>query len=603
MAKGEMKRVEAADIALVREILGRHQPHPESLVSVLSQVNEALGCLTPTAMEEVASALKLPTSHVYSKATFYSLLSTVPKGRYVIRWCENAPCHVAGAARVLASLCQALGIGVGQTTADGAFSLETTSCLGLCDRGPAVSVNGEIYGDLTPEAIPELLQRLRRQGVGAEPIIRQTPLPADGRPIVLANYGRVDPERIEDYLAQGGYSASRKALTQMAPEQVVGEIKRSGLRGRGGAGFPTGLKWEFTAKAPGQAKYIVANADESEPGTFKDRLILEGDPHRLLEAMTIAGYAVGAAEGYIYVRGEYSHGAQRLERALKQAREQGCLGTNLFGSGFSFDIRLHRGAGAYVCGEETALLESIEGRRGEPRPRPPYPPTFGLWGQPTVINNVETLANVPPIIANGADWYRGFGTERSPGTKVFTLSGRVARRGAVEAPMGITLRQVIEGFGGGLSEGRAFKLAQVGGSSGALVPPSLLDVPMDYDSLAQAGATLGSGAVLAADDRVCVVDLLRATMRFFAYESCGKCTPCRLGTARLYEILSRLARGEGQASDLEDMDFIARNMATASYCGLGQAAPTSVLSALKHFRAEVEAHARENACPAGVCPS
>ncbi|MBI5957078.1 MAG: NADH-quinone oxidoreductase subunit NuoF [Chloroflexi bacterium] len=476
-----------------------------------------------------------------------------------------------------------------------------TSCLGCCDQGPAVSINGEVYSDLTPEAIPELLQRLRRQGVGAEPVARQVPLLADERPIVLANYGRVDPERIEDYLAQGGYAAARKALTQMTPEQVVDEIKRSGLRGRGGAGFPTGLKWEFTAKAPGQAKYIVANADESEPGTFKDRLILEGDPHRLLEAMTIAGYAVGAAVGYIYVRGEYAHGAQRLERALQQAREQGCLGATLFGSGFSFDIHLHRGAGAYVCGEETALLESIEGRRGEPRLRPPYPPSFGLWGQPTVINNVETLANVPPIIANGADWYRGFGTERSPGTKVFTLSGRVARRGAVEAPMGITLRQVIQDFGGGLSGGRAFKLAQVGGSSGALVPPSLLDVPMDYDSLAEVGATMGSGAVLVGDDRVCVVDLLKATMRFFAYESCGKCTPCRLGTARLYEILSRLVRGEGQASDLEDMDVIARNMALASYCGLGQAAPTAVLSALKHFRAEVEAHARGKACPAGAC--
>jgi len=420
--------------------------------------------------------------------------------------------------------------------------------------------------------------------------------------IVLANCGIIDPESIEDYIARDGYAALGKVLTEMKPEEVIEEVKASGLLGRGGAGFPTGLKWEFTAKAKGEPKYIICNADESEPGTFKDRLILEGDPHRILEAMAIAGYAVGAHHGYIYIRGEYILGAERLRKAIKQAYEHGFLGKDIFGSGFDFDIHLHQGAGAYACGEETALIESIQGKRGEPRLRPPYPPTCGLWNKPTVVNNVETLANIPPIILKGAQWFRQFGTERAPGTKVYTILGHVNNRGLIEVPMGITLREVIDTYAGGMRGGKKFKLAQTGGSAGAIIPAALLDVPMDYASMREAGASLGSGALLICDEDTCVVDLLRVVTRFFQYESCGKCVPCRVGTAKLYELICRIAAGQGRESDIPLMEDLGKAMLASSICGLGQAAPTPVLSALRHFREEIEAHIVDRVCPTGVCP-
>jgi len=430
---------------------------------------------------------------------------------------------------------------------------------------------------------------------------RKGTLPAEQR-IVLENAGVIDPTSIEDYIVHDGYAALGKVLSEMTPTQLIDEIKRSGLKGRGGAGFPTGLKWSFVAGASGKQKYVVCNADESEPGTFKDRLVLEGDPHKILEAMAIAGYAVGATEGYVYVRGEYALAQERLKLAIEQARELGILGKNVFGSGFDFDVHIHSGAGAYICGEETALIESIEGKRGEPRARPPYPTTNGLWNMPTLVNNVETLANIPPIIRNGANWYRSFGTANSPGTKVYTILGNVNTTGLIEVPMGITLREVIAIYAKGMKNGRSFKLAQTGGSSGSIIPASLQDTPMDFDSFSRAGVSLGSGALLICDEDTCVVDMARVLINFFRRESCGKCTPCRIGTERAYNILTRISEGRGVMKDLDEILSLSENLTVLSNCGLGQTAGTPLKDIINHFRAEVEAHIRLKVCPIGVCP-
>ncbi|MGE5528044.1 MAG: NADH-quinone oxidoreductase subunit NuoF [Patescibacteria group bacterium] len=420
--------------------------------------------------------------------------------------------------------------------------------------------------------------------------------------IVLRNCGQIDPGSIDEFLAHDGYAALRKAVKEMTPAAVLDEVKNSGLLGRGGAAFPTGLKWSFTAKAEAGEKYIICNADEGEPGTFKDRLIMEGDPHSVLEGMAIAGYAVGAGKGFIYIRGEYRRSIERMQNALTQARERGILGQGIFGSGFAFDVEIREGMGAYICGDETALIESIEGKRGEPRVKPPFPGVAGLWGKPTVVNNVETLANVPLIIKNGAVWYKGMGTQQSPGTKIFTLSGDIKNPGACEAEFGVTLRSLIQDFGGGVPGGRALKLVQVGGSSGACLPASMLDLAMDYATLAKNEAALGSGAVLVLDDSRCVVDLLLAVQKFFAHESCGRCTPCREGTERLYEMTAAIREGKGTMADLATMEELCRVMLVSPLCGLGQTAPVPFLSCLKHFRAEIEAHIKEKRCPAGVCP-
>jgi len=420
--------------------------------------------------------------------------------------------------------------------------------------------------------------------------------------IVLERAGRIDPESIDEYISNNGYEALGKVLTQMKPQDVILELEKSGLQGRGGAGFPLGKKWSYVAAAHGETKYVVCNADESEPGTFKDRLVLEGDPHSLLEAMAIAGYAIGSREGYIYIRGEYTLAYKRLEKAIQQALEYGLLGENLFGSDFSFQIHLHAGAGAYVCGEETALIESLEGKRGEPRSRPPYPTTHGLWGQPTLVNNVETLSNVPPIIRNGAVWYRGFGTPSSPGTKVYTILGNVTQTGVIEVPMGITLREVINIYAKGMKDGATFKLAQTGGSSGSIIPASLQDTPMDFESFRKAGVSLGSGALLICDENTCVVDLAKVLMQFFRFESCGKCTPCRVGTQRAWDILDRISRGQATLANLDEFPLLAAEMESVSNCGLGQTAAVPLRDVMKHFRAEVEAHIRLGVCPTGVCP-
>jgi len=430
-------------------------------------------------------------------------------------------------------------------------------------------------------------------------IIKGT-LPAEQR-VVLKRAGIIDPDSIEEYIVHDGYFALGKVLTEMKPDKVISILKESNLRGRGGAGFPTGTKWGFVAGTKADKKYVICNADESEPGTYKDRLILEGDPHSIIEAMVIAGYAVGADEGYIYVRGEYKLVQTRLLNAIKQAKEMGFLGENIFNSGYKFDLHIHAGAGAYICGEETALIESIEGKRGEPRPRPPYPTTNGLWDKPTLVNNVETLANVAPIIRNGAEWFKSFGTPSSAGTKVYNIMGNVNSTGSIEVPMGITLRDVISIYAKGLKDGAVLKLAQTGGSSGSIIPADLQDVPMDYDSFTNAGVSMGSGALLICSEKTCVVDLAKVLLNFFRFESCGKCNPCRIGNQRAYQILLRISEGLGSMKDLDDLQDISKWLYEMSNCGLGQTAGSPLKDILKHFRAEVEAHIVKKECPAEVC--
>lgn len=415
--------------------------------------------------------------------------------------------------------------------------------------------------------------------------------------IVLKNVGIINPESIEEYIAVGGYEALGKALLDMKPQDVVQEIKNSGLRGRGGAGFPTGLKWELASRAKGSPKYIICNADEGEPGTFKDRLILEGDPHKIIEGMIISGYAVGANKGYIYIRGEYELSIERLEKAISQAREYGFLGENIFGTDFSFDLSIKKGAGAYICGEETALIESLEGKRGEPRFKPPYPTDAGLWGKPTIINNVETLANVPSIIQNGASWFRSFGTEKSPGTKVYTILGHIVNVGLIEVPMGVTLREIIYGYGGGMRSGR-FKIAQIGGTAGALLGEDALDVPMDFDSLRPLNATLGSGAILIMDDSTCIVDVLKSVLAFFKRESCGKCVPCRVGEEKLCNLINNIYGSEPEIVD--KMLEIATYMQQTSFCALGQSPIMPISSAIRYFKDEIIEHTYGK-CRVGRC--
>jgi NADP-reducing hydrogenase subunit HndC len=497
------------------------------------------------------------------------------------------------------------------------ISITTISDIGRQDAVPMVIVYPEavVYGPVRPEDAPYLVEEHLLKGRIAERLCapvreltgniawlraRKGTLPAEKR-IVLERAGIIDPESIEDYIVHDGYQALVKAVNEMTPAEVIAEIDKSGLQGRGGAGFPVGRKWSFVSGAKGEPKYVICNADESEPGTFKDRLILEGDPHSIIEAMTIAAYAVGACEGFIYIRGEYALAYQRLETAIAQAREYGFLGEDLFDKGFNFDIHIHAGAGAYICGEETALIESIEGKRGEPRARPPYPPTYGLFGKPTLVNNVETLANVPAIIRNGPSWYRGFGTPSSPGTKVYTILGNVNVTGLIEVPMGITLREVIAIYAKGMKNNKSFKLVQTGGSSGSITPSSLQDTPMDFESFRKAGVSLGSGALLICDEDTCVVDLARVLMQFFRFESCGKCTPCRIGTQRSYEVLEKISEGSATLEDLAEMQKVCDFMEQISNCGLGQTAAVPVRDIMKYFRAEVEAHIRLGICPVGVC--
>ncbi len=494
--------------------------------------------------------------------------------------------------------------------------LVETGCHGFCEHGPLVIVypEGTFYCRVTADDVKEIVEQHLYKGRIVERLLYREPLTQEQVPnydeigfykkqhrIVLANCGEIDPENVGEYIAVGGYEALGKALTQMSPEQVVEEVKKSGLRGRGGGGFPTGLKWQFAKASVSDKKYVICNADEGDPGAFMDRSVLEGDPHRVLEGMAICGYAIGADEGYIYVRAEYPLAIKRLRVAIAQAEEAGLLGKNIFGSGFDFTIHIKEGAGAFVCGEETALMASIEGKRGMPRPRPPFPAVSGLWGKPTNINNVETFANVAQIINNGAEWYSRFGTEKSKGTKVFALTGKINNTGLAEVPMGITMREIIYDIGGGITNGKKFKAVQIGGPSGGCLPESMLDLPVDYDSLIAAGAMMGSGGLVVMDEDTCMVDVAKFFLTFTQSESCGKCTPCREGTKRMLEILTRITEGEGREGDIELLESLAENIKATALCGLGQSAPNPVLSTLRYFRHEYEEHIKNKRCPAGAC--
>ena len=513
--------------------------------------------------------------------------------------CTAAGCLSAGSDKVK----EALQKEIVESGFQSQCQVKGVGCMGLCSAGPLVSVepDGVLYRDVTPEDAPEIIESL--DGSPFSRLLCPTDLPFFVRQnrIVLENSGRIDPERIEDYISAGGYSALVKALAEMSPRQVIEQVVRSGLRGRGGAGYPTGLKWSTVAKAGGSEKYVICNADEGDPGAFMDRSVLEGDPHRVLEGMTIAAYAVGAQRGFVYVRAEYPLAIKNLKTAIRQAERTGLLGNSICGTTFSFQIEIRLGAGAFVCGEETALISSVEGKRGMPRPRPPYPAEEGLWDCPTLINNVETFANIAPIIRNGGEWFAKIGTEKSKGTKVFALAGRVNNTGLIEVPMGITLREIIFSIGGGIPDGRIFKAVQTGGPSGGCIPEQSLDVAVDYESLARVGSMMGSGGMIVMDETSCMVDVAKYFMEFCKTESCGKCVPCRVGTAQMYDLLQRITRGEANGRDLGLLEELCELTRHTSLCGLGQSAPNPVLSTLAYFRHEYEQHIGERHCQAGSC--
>ena len=506
---------------------------------------------------------------------------------------------------------------------DEEIKIVQTGCFGLCALGPIMIVypEGTFYSRVTVDDIPEIVSEHLLKGRIVERLVYNDVADTKGedeavaaslsetafykkqKRVALRNCGVINPEVIDEYIAMDGYFALAKALKEMTPDDVINEILKSGLRGRGGGGFPTGKKWQLARNIvkDGGKKYVVCNADEGDPGAFMDRSVLEGDPHAVLEAMAIAGYAIGADEGWIYVRAEYPIAVKRLNIAIEQAREYGLLGKDIFGTGFNFDIHIRLGAGAFVCGEETALLTSIEGKRGEPRPRPPFPAEKGLWGRPAIVNNVETYANIAQIILKGADWFASMGTEKSKGTKVFALGGKIKNTGLVEIPMGTTLREIVEEIGGGVPNGKKFKAAQTGGPSGGCIPASLIDVPIDYDNLIANGSMMGSGGLIVMDEDTCMVDLAKFFLEFTVDESCGKCAPCRIGTVRMLEILNKITDGNGELSDIDKLEELAQYIKSASLCGLGQTAPNPVLSTLRFFRDEYVAHIVDKKCPAGVC--
>ena len=532
--------------------------------------------------------------------------------------CGGTGCTSSGSAALhdkLADELKAKGL-------DEEIKIVMTGCFGLCALGPIMIVypEGTFYSRVTVDDIPEIVEEHLLKGRIVERLVynegaksadaddeakaaslSETAFYKKQKRVALRNCGVINPENIEEYIAMDGYFALAKVLKEMTPEEVIQTITDSGLRGRGGGGFPTGRKWLFARGSKSDKKYGGCNADEGDPGAFMDRSVLEGDPHAVLEAMAIAGYAIGADEGWIYVRAEYPIAVKRLNIAIEQAREYGLLGKNIFDTGFNFDIHIRLGAGAFVCGEETALLTSIEGNRGEPHPRPPFPAVKGLWGQPTIVNNVETYANIAQIILKGADWFSSMGTETSKGTKVFALGGKIKNTGLVEIPMGTTLREIVEEIGGGVPNGKKFKAAQTGGPSGGCLPASLIDTPIDYDNLIKAGSMMGSGGLIVMDEDTCMVDLAKFFLEFTVDESCGKCAPCRIGTVRLHEILEKITSGNGEMEDLDKLEELANFIKSASLCGLGQTAPNPVLSTLRFFRDEYIAHIVDKRCPAGVC--
>jgi NADH-quinone oxidoreductase subunit F len=546
-----------------------HNNNPEAILEIFQDIQTRRGGLTHQEITDVARALHLPAEHAFGVASFYSMLSIESNEKKKIRVCDGPVCWLHNAAQIREAI---------ESETGEEWDVERTSCLGLCDRAPAVLVNDQQAGPILKEKVQDLLQGWR-----GEVTDYSDPRPGELR-IMMAQAGKVDPDSIESALEHGAYSALKTILGR-DPESVIDQVEASGLAGRGGAGFPVGRKWRFVALADRYPKYIVCNADESEPLIFKDRILIDTNPHQLLEGMAVAGYATGAEEAFIYIRGEYAGQAERLERAIHQAEELGWLGSRIQGTDFSFQVHIHRGAGAYICGEETALLESLEGKRGEPRVRPPYPPTAGYRGLPTLVNNVESFSAVPAIIQQGADWYRSLGPAgATPGTKMYMVLGHINRPGLFEAPFGLTLRQVIEDFGGGMRDGSQFQFALTGGAAGTIVSQDFLDISIDYSSGAK-GISLGAGAFLICDQSVSPVDFLRELLHFFKSESCGKCTPCRIGTQESYEILSRMSFTKGQQGDVQDLKTLADVMQVASFCGLGQSVAIPLKSALTNFEA------------------
>ena len=527
--------------------------------------------------------------------------------------CGGTGCTSSGSKKVIDALEKALKA----NGLEKEILVVRTGCFGLCSLGPIMIVypEGAFYSQATPEGVERIVKEHLKEGKVVKELLYQETVHEDGSIISLSeiafykkqlrvalrNCGVIDPENIDEYIAVDGYQALAKVLTKMTPDDVINEITASGLRGRGGGGFPTGRKWSFAKASVNDVKYVCCNADEGDPGAFMDRSILEGDPQCIIEAMIIAGYAIGANHGFVYIRAEYPIAVQRLQKAIDQAKEYGFLGKNIFGSGFDFDMEIILGAGAFVCGEETALMTSIEGNRGEPRPRPPFPAVKGLFGKPTVLNNVETYANIAQIILNGSKWFTSMGTPKSPGTKVFALGGKITNVGLVEIPMGTTLREIVEEIGGGIPNGKKFKAAQTGGPSGGCIPALHIDTPIDYDSLLALGSMMGSGGMIILDEDTCMVDIAKFYLEFTVDESCGKCTPCRVGTRRLLQFLDKITSGKGEMEDLEKIDELARHMQTSSLCALGQTAPNPVLSTMNYFKDEYIAHIKDKTCPAGVC--
>ncbi len=527
--------------------------------------------------------------------------------------CGGTGCTSSGSKKVIDALEKALKA----NGLEKEILVVRTGCFGLCSLGPIMIVypEGAFYSQATPEGVERIVKEHLKEGKVVKELLYQETVHEDGSIISLSetafykkqlrvalrNCGVIDPESIDEYIAVDGYQALAKVLTKMTPDDVINEITASGLRGRGGGGFPTGRKWSFAKASVNDVKYVCCNADEGDPGAFMDRSILEGDPQCIIEAMIIAGYAIGAHHGFVYIRAEYPIAVERLQKAIDQAKEYGFLGKNIFGSGFDFDMEIRLGAGAFVCGEETALMTSIEGNRGEPRPRPPFPAVKGLFGKPTVLNNVETYANIAQIILNGSKWFASMGTPKSPGTKVFALGGKITNVGLVEIPMGTTLREIVEEIGGGIPNGKKFKAAQTGGPSGGCIPALHIDTPIDYDSLLALGSMMGSGGMIILDEDTCMVDIAKFYLEFTVDESCGKCTPCRVGTRRLLQFLDKITSGKGEMEDLEKIDELARHMQTSSLCALGQTAPNPVLSTMNYFKDEYIAHIKDKTCPAGVC--
>ncbi len=534
------------------------------------------------------------------------------EGKEKILVCFGGGCIACGAVKVK----EALDDELKKQGQGDKVTVVTTGCLGPCSRGPVfvMARDKTFYQFVAPADVREIvekhimgnevIERLTWKAGDAEtPVPVQTDLEFFKRQtkIVLRNCGIIDPYSIEDYISCDGYQALAKVITSMSPEEVIEEVKKSGLRGRGGAGFPTGLKWTFARKSQGELKYILCNGDEGDPGAYMDRSVLEGDPHSVIEGMAIGARAIGAAQGYVYVRAEYPLAVERLEKAISRAKELGILGKNIFGTDFSFDLEIRIGAGAFVCGEETALIHSIEGKRGEARPRPPFPAVKGLWGKPTLLNNVETYANIPAIILKGGDWFASFGTSKSKGTKIYALAGTISNTGLVEVPVGTPLGDLIYDIGGGIVTGKDFKAAQIGGPSGGCIPKQHLDVPLDYESLTELGAIMGSGGLIVMDEDTCMVDVARFFLEFVQEESCGKCIPCRLGTRRMLDLLTNICEGKGELSDLDELEVLGKQIKTTSLCGLGQTGPNPVLSTIRHFRDEYDAHIKEKRCPAKAC--